>query len=191
VGGANLNPPAPRDRQEISSWIDKRPSPPSPLPPKWTGPPPAVGPMSRSAFCHIGPRAGSRQRATFSCKKWPMTIAAYGYGLKVNRGRSSPTGQFFAGCQARVRGAHCPLFPPGRGRSVRQGCAQAPLAHGVSNLDCIALRADTHAHNGRPGTPAACPTSTLVTLAKVASFRPPFGQRPMATYARPFSDYGG
>src|SRR5262245_3185698 len=32
-----------------------------------------------------------------------MTIAAIGYGLKDNRSRSAATGQFFAGCQARIR----------------------------------------------------------------------------------------
>ena len=39
-----------------------------------------------------------------------MTIAAFGRPLKDNRGLSSPKGQFFAGCQARVRGTYCPRF---------------------------------------------------------------------------------
>ena len=67
------------------------------------------------ALRYIGPRAGALQRATFRWKKWRVTIAAYGYCLKDNRSHSTPTGQFIARCQARVRGIHYPRFPHGPG----------------------------------------------------------------------------
>jgi hypothetical protein len=52
-----------------------------------------------------------------------MPIAAYGYGLKDNRGRSSPTSQFSAGCQTRGRGTHCPRFPLQGRLGFFDGCA--------------------------------------------------------------------
>jgi hypothetical protein len=56
------------------------------------------------------------QWATFSLKKWPMTISPFCRPMKDNRGLSSPKGQFSSGCQTRVRGTYCRPFRHGQTR---------------------------------------------------------------------------
>jgi len=75
-----------------------------------------LGIRRASRYPRLAGRVPPRQWATFCSNKWPMTIAAYGYGLKDNRGRSTAKGQFSSGCQARVRGTHCPRFRHGQTR---------------------------------------------------------------------------
>src|SRR5262249_5295549 len=56
----------------------------------------------------------------------------------------------------------------------------------------IALRcAPMRTHTACPTTAAASPTYPPPMLPKVANSQPPFGPRPMATYARPMSDNYG
>src|SRR5262249_54190098 len=71
------------------------------------------------------------QRATFSRKNWRMTITRFDGPLKVNRGLSTPTGQFLAGCQARLRDTQRTLLSqPARRRQ------QAPIPPTISDSPC-------------------------------------------------------